>query len=620
MTPSLEKTATASPRAKIDLFVMTVWVVTAAIAVFFSALMSDSAVIDGVYFPRTNDSLYHARRILDAVVGPGLYQFDERLHAPDGAWIPWPWAYDYLMAKAAQVALWVDPTLDPLAFISYVPVVWVVVNAALLLCIAGAIGLSREMQVFVMLCFAFSPLTQLLHSVAMVDHHYVEHTFVLLNVLLGIRWLQQPASSTRAAALGATLGLAQAFHAGLFILQLIPLTSLFMLWCRGHAPPARTLRAFGVALLIVTQLVLLPSEPYRHGMFEFGLLSWFHFYIAICTAAAIGFIAWKPFSRRNLALLAGLCLVLAAPLAAQALSGAAWITGTFSILDQITEMESPYKSFTETYGPTLTASFYSWLLLAAPPLLAFFAYRVLRERAPDKLYFVIAATFGLFLLLQQFRLHYFGFFALVTGTALVIDEVRARFRWHRGATFAIALALFAAAYQPALRERLFYVYSPGGVPEYASVLALYFDLHAACAEDPGTVLAHSDDGNAILFHSDCSVIANNFILRPEDATHISEVFRLMTLSPAELVQQRPDVKYLLLRGRDFVEPNGEILQLSKSNAMAQQLLTSAEPPPRFKLLQTVQWKLNEEGDTSIFARLYKVLPADAIGSASVDPE
>jgi hypothetical protein len=343
MPPGLDAnlSATNARRDRVDLFAVGLWICAALVAVFFSAIMSDSAAVDGIYLPRTNDSLYHARRILDAIVGPGFYQFDPRLHVPDGAWISWPWAYDYLMAKAAQVAIWIDPSLDPLAFISYVPVAWVVINTALFLVIAGAISLSREMRVLVMLCFAFSPLTQLLHSVAMIDHHYIEHTFVLLNVWLGIRWFQKPAATGRALALGATLGVAQAFHNGLFILQLIPLAALFVLWLRGESMPAVAVRAFAVALLVATQLILVPSEPYRLGMFEYGLLSWFHFYVAICTGAAANFLAWQPLSRRNFILLCGLCLALAAPLAAQALSGAAWITGNFSILDQITEMQSP---------------------------------------------------------------------------------------------------------------------------------------------------------------------------------------------------------------------------------------------------------------------------------------
>ena len=109
-----------------NLYSIGVWLGATLITVFFALLLRDSAIIDGAYLPRTNDSLYHARRILDAAVGSrGFYQFDERLHAPDGSWLAWPWAYDYLLAKLTQVALWVAPTLDPAAFISYAPVVWI---------------------------------------------------------------------------------------------------------------------------------------------------------------------------------------------------------------------------------------------------------------------------------------------------------------------------------------------------------------------------------------------------------------------------------------------------------------------------------------------------------------
>ena len=207
--------------------VCVIWLAGALIAVFFALLVRDSTIIDGVYLPRGNDSFYHARRILDAAIGSrGFYQFDDRLQAPDGSWIPWPWAYDYLMAKATQVALWIMPTLDPMAFISYVPVAWIFVNAALFLAVARAIGLSRPMQLLAMLCFALSPLTQLLHAIGMVDHHYVELTFVLLNAWLGLRWFERPNETRRAVALAVALGVAPAFHNGLFILQLVPLTAV----------------------------------------------------------------------------------------------------------------------------------------------------------------------------------------------------------------------------------------------------------------------------------------------------------------------------------------------------------------------------------------------------------
>lgn len=58
-------------------------------------------------------------------------------------------------------------------------------------------------------------------------------------------------------------GLAMAFHNGLFILQLVPLLAVFVLWLHGLAPPPRTLLSFAIALVVTTQLILLPSEAYR---------------------------------------------------------------------------------------------------------------------------------------------------------------------------------------------------------------------------------------------------------------------------------------------------------------------------------------------------------------------
>jgi hypothetical protein len=216
------------------------------------------------------------------------------------------------------------------------------------------------------------------------------------------------------------------------------------------------------------------------------------------------------------------------------------------------------------------------------------------------------------MLLNQYRLHYFGFFALVTGSLLVIEQLRAARHWQRGMTFVVAFALIALAYQPALRERLFLVYAAGGAPDYASMLGLYLGLGTACGEDPGIVLASSDDGTAILFHSDCSVIASNFILTPEDGQHIAEISRLMGLAPDEIRRQRPDIKYVLLRARDFLQAKGDdAVELSKDNLVAQQLLTKNAPPPGFSLVKTVQLEINDQGDTQIFARLYKIVPVDS---------
>jgi hypothetical protein len=591
-----------------------VWLIASAVAVYFALIVKDSSVLDGNWLPRGNDSFYHARRILDAAIGSrGFYQFDDHLQVPEGAWISWPWGYDYLMAKSTQVALWISPTLDPMGFISYVPVAWIFVNAALFLAAATAIGLSRDMRVLAMFCFALSPLTQLLHAIGMVDHHYIEHTFVLLNAWLGVLWFREPADSRRAVALGVSLGLAMAFHNGLFILQLVPLAAIFALWLRKAAPPPRALRSFAAALLITTQLILLPSEPYRSGMFEFGLLSWFHFYIAICTATALGFMAWRQFTPGNFAALAALCLVLAIPLGAQVGMGAGFLSGEFSILDQIIEVRSPFRMFTDTLGPTETASYYSWLLLLAPALLVFYGYRTFRETRSERLYYAIVVVFGLALMLDQFRLHVFGFFGFVTGGLLIVDQLRARLGWHHGGTFVVCFAVIVLAYQPALRERLFVVYAPGADPEYASAYSIFLELESLCRDEPGVVLASPDDGSPILFHSECKVIANNYILRQEDKAHLDEIARLMSLSPGQIRAERPDIKYVFVRAKDFSLIVGETEQLVAASPIASQLFIEQTPPPGYSLIRTVWRSADMEGPSNIYARLFEVLPTNATG-------
>jgi len=591
----------------LDVRAVGLWLLASIIAAFFALLLSDSVVMGDLYIPLTNDSFYHARRILDAALGSrGFYQFDERLHAPDGSWISWPWAYDYLLAEGVQLALAVKPSLDPMAFIAYVPVGWILVNAGLFLGVARAAGLTFGMQALTMFCFAFSPLTQLLHSIGMVDHHFVEHTFVLLTAWLGLRWFQQHSHVRRAATLGAALGVATAFHNGLFVLQLFPLLTVFILWLRHSEPPSKALQAFGTALAASTVLVLLPSEPFRNGMFEFGLHSWFHLYVAVSTSIAMVMMGLLPASRRTLAALAAVCLALAIPLGEQLASGAGFLSGSFSILNEVTEVRSPYRMFTDTMGPSATASYYSWLLLLAPMVVAFYAYRAMREQRPERIYFAAVVALGVTLLLSQMRLHYFGYAGLVIGTFAVIDALRQRRSWHQGVTFVVTFGLLVLAFQPPLRDRLLVPYAPSADPEYASAFPLFLELHMLCAEEPGTVLASTDDGNAILFHSECSVIANNFILRAEDKTHIDEVSRLMQLSGAEIRQQRPDVKYLLLRTRDFSIFRDDVAYLVAENPLAREFLVAAEPPNGFALVQTIRRRLDEDGHAGVYAKLFKV--------------
>lgn len=594
--------STFPARGRIALIAL--WLASVAVAAVFASLMRTSTVVDGVHIPLTNDSLYHAHRILDAVGERGFYQFDERLHVPDGTWIPWPWGYDWLMAKATQVALWINPEIEPLGFLSYVATAWLAVNAALVLAAAGALNLSFGMRALAMLAFALSPLTQLLHSVGQLDHHFIELTFVLLNIWLGLRWFREPGALKWPVSLGLALGASQAFHNGLFILQLMPLACLFILWLRDEAPPARSLLAFSGTLLLSTQLVLLPSEPYRAGIFEFGLLSWFHFLAAFSTAVAVAFMAWQKASIRSFLTLGLLALLLAAPMVAQLVQGSSFLSGEFSILGHISEAHSPYVLATEVYGLYQTISYYSWLLVLAPVFAVVLVACVFRAREPVTLYYAVTSAFGLILLLLQFRFHYFGSFAMFTAALWAIDRARERYGWHPGLVLVVALAGMAVAYQPPLKSRLFVIYAPGADPMYNNVRPLYTHLTKLCEADPGVALVTNDDGNAVLFHTDCSVIANNFILRPEDDAKIREVAALMRATPQEIREHRPDIKYLLLRVETFERRRGETED--RRSPLADQLLTLEDPPEGFETIESVF--IERDGKIEgVYARLFRIV-------------
>jgi hypothetical protein len=586
--------------------ILGLWLVGALLATFLSAMHADSMIVNELLIPRTNDSFYHARRILDAVLGDGtLAQFDLRLNPPEGTVIPWPWGYDFMMVKLTQLALWISPGTEPMAFMAYVPVAWIAINSALFLGAAGAAGLSLPMRALAMLAFCLSPLTQLLHSVAMIDHHFVEFSFVLGITWLGIAWFDKPRSLARAAGLGLLLGAAPAFHVGLFILQLIPLGTVLTLWLRGHTLPRPSLAAFGTSLVATSILIVLPSLPFQSGIFNYGLLSWFHLYVACCTTVVAVLTSFLNFTRRSMAVICVVSIVLAIPLLANALNGMAFVSGNVSILPEVSEARSPFRSSAED-DLASSITYYSWLLLAAPIVGAWFGYRTLVEKRPERLYFAFAGVLGLALLMLQFRFHYYGSFALIAGTLLIVETLRRSNGWHRGTVFVASFALLALAYQPPLRERLFVVYALASSPKYQQSLPIYLKLAEVCAEDPGLVLADQNDGNAILFHSDCSVIANNFILGPEDDAKFARITRLMRSPTEELLHSNESIKYLFVRTTDFGHRVDDRLVLDPGNAIVTDLILNENLPEGFDLLQSVDTQDSPDTDPEPHARLYKL--------------
>ena len=591
---SLQKTATTL-----------LWLGATVISVFLALLVIDSAFFEGEYIPMGNDSFYHARRMLDTAIGDrGFYQFDERIHVPDGSWIPWPWAYDYLMGQAARFAVWVSPKTDPLGFLTYVPVAWLAINTAVFLAAARRAGLTLIFCTIAMLAFALSPFVQLMHMPGKVDHHFIEFSFILLVTWLGLRWFSAPQSRASAIGLGLALGLAPGFHNGMFVLQIPVLMSVGLLWLRGERLARQDLNALALTLLATTVLIVLPSEPFRQGSFEFGLLSWFHLYAAACTSIVLAFIGRQSYNKKSLLVLTGVCVLLAVPLLGQLTHGAAFLSRDISMLEDVIEAMSPFTLFFDKFGPLGTVAQYSWLLLLAPPLLVYYLLCVFRPSSRRDLFFAVMTVFGLAFLLTQFRFNYFGLFSLIVGSLLAAQRLSERLHWQRGLIFVGLLASLLVAYQPPLRQHLFAVYALGAAPLYERARPLFLELAERCEQEPGVILAHENDGNYLLFHTDCSVISNNFMLTQKDERKIEQIGTMMRLSPDALREFQPDVKYLLLRVQNFIVTRDGKIEIDSSSHLGSALLSDSVPPEGFELIRTI-W-LEQNGQPVIYARAYAV--------------
>jgi len=290
------------------------------------------------------------------------------------------------------------------------------------------------------------------------------------------------------------------------------------------------------------------------------------------------------------------------PLLGQLTLGAAFLSTDISILTGVLEAMSPYTLFFHEFGPLRTVAHYSWLLLLAPVLLVYYLWSASQRTSPRDLFFAVMAVFGLAFLLAQFRFNYFGLFSLIVGSLLVAQRIAAKLRWHGGFVVVGLLAGVLIAYQPPLRQHLFAVYALGAAPMYERARPLFMDLAERCEQEPGIVLANANDGNYVLFHTECSVISNNFRLTSEDERKIAQIETMMRLSPDALREYQPDVRYLLLRTSDFIIERDGRLEIDRSAPLARVLLSSSEPPDGFELIQTIL--LERNGGSEVYAKAF----------------
>lgn len=598
-------------RLKFRLAPVLIWLAVSCIAIVSCMLNQSAAQIGEELVPVGHDSYYHARRILDTVANPGgFYEFDAKIHAPEGSLLVWPWGYDYAMALAVRAGMAIGLSEKPINILLAIPVAAVCLSVGLLIVVSRRLGLADWPTALAALCMALAPTTQLLHGYGAIDHHFAELICILAVLASALAWFRE--SNLRSGVtLGIVFGVSLAIHNGLFILQLPFLATLLMHWWQGRQPAKQPTLAFAGTLLVVTLAVCIPSLPFRLGKFEFYTLSWFHLYVSCGTALTAALLAWLRPTRGTLVSMAVLALVLLAPLLHEIRIAQSFLTGSLGMLDGIQEMRSPLRLARED-RPMAVTYFYSFLIWLAPLTLVLCLVQCWRERQSARLLFWISAAMGLCLLSTQLRMHYFGGYALYLPWLVVLDDYAARHTQLRRRSFLLATLALLLAYVPQIRHSLIARIPPAGDVWLERLYPIFPTLREACLEDPGVVLADATAGHYIRYFTDCSVIANNFLLTEQQFAKVDEVTRLFALPAGELHRRAPHVKYVLVRPMGLKrQTNGEYTYSFFGDGkptIPVQLLLQPQPPAGYRLLDQVKFEVRypERSETVPYARLYRI--------------
>ncbi len=585
-----------------------IWLVVSALAVLSCSINLSSAKLDGEYIPTGNDSFYHARRILDTAQDPAaFYQFDTRIHAPEGSLLVWPWGYDYAMARIVRVGTQAGLSADPMGVLMWIPVAAVLISLALLIVIARRLKLSSWATALAGLCMALAPTTQLLHGVGAIDHHFAEFIFILAALASGLAWLDDPKSTRASLAVAITLGCAPAIHNGLFVVQVPLLATLFLWWMQHRSIPAKNAAIFAAALVLSTIAILLPSLPFRLGRFEFYTLSWFHLYIAACTAAVVMALSRLKFTRGVLIGLMAAGLAALVPIISEVMLATSFIGNSIEYLSAIGEMQSPLR-LAQLFGTSVLGNYYSYLIWIAPLTVVLCAIKCWRDRNSPRLLFWLTSLLGLGLLSMQIRLHYFGGFALYLPWLVLLQEFVDSQPLQYKKSFLLASLGLLLLYVPPLRHQLIAPMPKGNDLSFENIQPIFAALRKTCEKDPGIVLADNDAGHFIRYYTGCSVIANNFLLTPQQMEKTHEVLHLLSLRATQLYEEAPQVKYVLLRPFKIGPgPEGRLRYtfVVPQPKLANDLLlgNASTVPPQFHLLDEVNFA---ELGNAPYAKLYRI--------------
>jgi hypothetical protein len=221
---------------------------------------------------------------------------------------------------------------------------------------------------------------------------------------------------------------------------------------------------------------------------------------------------------------------------------------------------------------------------------------------------------GLALLFMQLRLHYFGDVALFLPWLFFAENWSRRAPEHRKSILLGTTLGLILMYAPPLRYQIAAPMPIANDTSFVPMRPMFEDLRRACAKDPGIVLADNNLGHYIRYYTECSVIADNFLMTPLHFAKIAEIERYLSMSAADVARGAPQIKYILVRAANLtVSPNGQAhysFYFGKGSRLPQDLLfdTPERVPAGFSLISQIRFT---EANNVPYAKLYKVTHAGA---------
>ena len=174
--------------------------------------------------------------------------------------------------------------------------------------------------------------------------------------------------------------------------------------------------------------------------------------------------------------------------------------------------------------------------------------------------------------------------------------------WQAWIAVVLALLITFPVTRPALVENPIRQFNP----EYFENLVVFDAVSQLCRIDPGPILAHPNQGQYLLFHTGCPVYSTNHAAWEAQYRGRQRTLDMLALTPAELRQQYPDVKYVLLNRYDGTRPveRPEAKTLNQRGLHGALLQGPVDPASGFAMVSEV--KAQRDNDIYPLTRLFLV--------------